>query len=59
MLAAGVIGYGARLLVADAHRFVVAGVSLGAFGVAYLGLTLALRVGEASGLLRRLRRVRG
>ena len=58
LLAAGA-GYGAKLLVLDAQRFIVAGVCLGAFGVVYFGFTYAFGVAEASALIRRLRRARG
>ena len=57
VLAAGA-GYGARLLVLDAHRFIVAAASLGAFGVVYFALTYLFGVPEASALLRRVRRAR-
>jgi putative peptidoglycan lipid II flippase len=55
---AGAAGYGAKLIVPDAHRFIVAGASLASFGIVYLGLTYAFGISESAGLIRRLRRAR-
>lgn len=55
---AGAAGYGAKLLVLDHHRLVVAAVSLGAFGLVYFGTTAAFGIAESSALVRRFRRTR-
>jgi putative peptidoglycan lipid II flippase len=55
---AGAAGYAAKLPVIGMHRFVVAGVSLGVFGIVYFVATSLFRVPEASALVRRLRRAR-
>lgn len=57
-IVAGAAGYGAKLLVLNAHRFIIAAAGLGAFGIVYLGLTYAFGIAESAGLIRRLRRVR-
>lgn len=53
--AAGALAWGAHQLLPELHRFATAAVVLPLFGLAYLSLTLVLRVPEASGLVRRLR----
>lgn len=55
---AGAAGYGAKLLVLDAHRFIIAAASLATFGLVYLGITYAFGITESTGLVRRLRRAR-
>jgi putative peptidoglycan lipid II flippase len=52
---AGAAGYGAKLLVLQTHRFAVAVVSLGVFGLVYLALTYVFGVAEASAMIRRVR----
>lgn len=53
--AAAAVGWGVRRLFAGAHPLPVAGAVCAAYGAAYLGLTVALDVGEARGLLARVR----
>lgn len=53
---AGAAAFGLKLWLADAHRFVIAGVVLGVFGALYLGLAIALKVPEARGFVRRVTR---
>lgn len=53
---AGGVAFAAKMWLAGAHRFVLAGVVLGAFGVLYLALTRAMGVPEVGTVLRRLRR---
>jgi len=55
-LASGAVGYGLKLAVGGMHRLIIASVVLGGFGVLYFGLAMVLRIPEANGLLRRLRR---
>lgn len=56
---AGGVAFAAKLWLAGAQRFVVAGVVLGTFGALYLTLARALGVPEVEGVLRRLRRRAG
>jgi putative peptidoglycan lipid II flippase len=53
---AGAAGIGAKLLLASAHRFILAGIVLGLYGVLYFGLTMLLGIPEARGVLARVRR---
>ena len=53
------VGWGVLLLVGDLHPIPRAVVVLGAFGLTYLSVTLALGVPEAQALLRRVRRRAG
>ena len=55
---AGAAGYGAKLLVLDTNRFIIAAASLGTFGLVYFGLTHAFGIAESSALMRRLRGAR-
>jgi putative peptidoglycan lipid II flippase len=55
LIAAG-SAYGLKLLTIGLHRFVMAALVLGAFGLVYVGLTYALRVPEARLVLARVRR---
>jgi len=55
---AAAVGYGLKLLVGDLHRWIVAAVVLGGFGLVYLGATSLADVTEARGLTRRLLRRR-
>ena len=55
---AGAAGYGAKLLVLETHRFIIAAVSLGAFGIVYFALTYAFGVSESSAVIRQIQRVR-
>jgi putative peptidoglycan lipid II flippase len=55
-LLAGGAGWGAMQLVDPAHHVVRAIVALGTFAIVYGGVTLALRVPEATALVRRARR---
>jgi putative peptidoglycan lipid II flippase len=54
-----VVGWSLLLLLGDLHPIPRAVVVLGAFGFAYLGTTLALKVPEAAALLHRVRRRAG
>jgi putative peptidoglycan lipid II flippase len=54
-LLAAAIGRGVGLLAGDAHPVVVAALVLPAFGLVYLGSTLAMRVPGAASLMKRLR----
>ena len=57
-LIAAAVGWGTKLLVGVANPLVAAVAILGAYGVIYLGLTMAMGVPEARGALGRLRRLR-
>jgi putative peptidoglycan lipid II flippase len=54
--AAAALAWGAKLLAPTAQPIVLAVLVLAPYGLGYLGATLALRVPEASGVLRRVRR---
>jgi hypothetical protein len=51
---AGAVAFGVKLLVAGQHRWIVAVLVLGAFGIVYLGVTAALGLREARALTGRL-----
>lgn len=55
-LLAGAVAWGMKLAVAGEHRWIVAALVLGAFGLTYLGVTAALGVHEARALGGRLSR---
>jgi putative peptidoglycan lipid II flippase len=55
LMAAG-SAYGLKLVTIGLHRFLMAAVVLGAFGLVYVGLTYAFRVPEARLVLARVRR---
>ena len=57
--AAGGVAFVAKLWLAGTHRFLLAGVVLGMFGVLYLALARAMGVPEVGIVLRRLRRRAG
>jgi putative peptidoglycan lipid II flippase len=55
-VAAGAAGAGLQLALGARHRFIVAGIVLGAFGLVYFALTYALGVPESASVLARIRR---
>jgi putative peptidoglycan lipid II flippase len=57
-LAAGAAGFGVKLAVAGVHRIIMAALALGAFGIVYFVATIALRIPEATAVVRRVWRGR-
>jgi putative peptidoglycan lipid II flippase len=55
---AGTAAFGIKLATLGMHRFVIAALVLGTFGVLYIGLTRAFGIPEADVILHRLRRAR-
>jgi hypothetical protein len=53
-IAAGAAGWAVKLALPAVHPAVTAALVLGAYGIVFVGATLALRVAEASAAVRRI-----